>query len=267
MRLNQYLLKQIDKLSRRRSKEIIDMDEMRMFFHKNYVEEDTLIYRGIEDVSDRAVYFVKPKEHTRVSRNTANYYTLLIDNSPRWSKYPKRSKSIICSTSRETADLYGKVFVVIPKKGSSIGICPDNDIWASFSKIDLANFGYVLNDIFNNTPNCIKNPNTIHELLKNFEIFDNYIKNISNNWSELDKFIKIDKTINSNFVSSLIDAILDENMKTIDFIEDTLDPEKNGFGLSKAGSFRIHGDYEVWTDGESMLIPLALYKRFVYYDI
>ena len=52
-----------------------------------------------------------------------------------------------------------------------------------------------------------------------------------------------------------------------DFIEDTLDPEKNGFGLSKAGSFRIHGDYEVWTDGESMLIPLALYKRFVYYDI
>ena len=42
------------------------------------------------------IYYIDPKKgQPRVSKDTSNFYTLIMDNSKRWSKYPKRSQSLI----------------------------------------------------------------------------------------------------------------------------------------------------------------------------
>lgn len=69
----------------------------------------------------------------RKSKNTDNYYTLWVDNSREWEKYPKRSRSFICTTSAENVADYGKIFLAIPYDDSKVGIAPASDYWYSFS--------------------------------------------------------------------------------------------------------------------------------------
>lgn len=71
---------------------------------------------------------------TRRSKNTRNFYTLLIDNSPAFKVWPKRSKSFIVSTSRTMAMNYmmgpaGITFLVLPINGTKIAVVNDFDIW------------------------------------------------------------------------------------------------------------------------------------------
>ena len=54
------------------------------------------LYRGASGSTTGAVYYTG--RSGRVSANSLNYYTLLIDNDPRWKPYPKRSESFIFST-------------------------------------------------------------------------------------------------------------------------------------------------------------------------
>lgn len=76
--------------------------------------------------------FVDPRKgQPRVSANTYNYYTLLIDDVlPAWKKYPKRSKSIICSLD----DTYVGKYLVFPFDRCKIGITQVKDFWWSFNK-------------------------------------------------------------------------------------------------------------------------------------
>ncbi len=88
------------------------------------------LYRGVKVKGN--VYLLKPSLHQRVSRNTENYYTNIIDDT--WEGFPKRSKSVICSTSEAKAKGYGKSFRVIPlNKDALLAICPKGDIWTSFN--------------------------------------------------------------------------------------------------------------------------------------
>lgn len=73
---------------------------------------------------------LKPREsaHSRF-----NHYTLWIDNDKAWSSFPKRSRSIICTTSRDKASNYGNVYAVYPEEEyTTFGICPAPDIWNAF---------------------------------------------------------------------------------------------------------------------------------------
>lgn len=91
------------------------------------------IWRGVSNTPANWYLADSSNAPPRKSANTLNYYTLIIDNSPRWSKFPKRSQSFVCSTSKATAGAYGTaLFAVFPFNGTPIGICPRNDIWDSF---------------------------------------------------------------------------------------------------------------------------------------
>lgn len=92
---------------------------------KNY------LYRGFEDDGD--YYIIDGSKGKRVSKNTSNYYTVIIDeifkSGTSYKDYPLRSESIICSTSKTTAGHYGNVYVVLPFKGVDIGYIGTDDIW------------------------------------------------------------------------------------------------------------------------------------------
>lgn len=101
------------------------------------------LYRGVKSGGPDYM-LVKPSQFTRTSlkSNPAaggvpyNYYTLIMDNSPYFKKYPKRSQSIICASNRSLADIYGDVYQVYPFDGSKIVECASDDIWDSFEKLD-----------------------------------------------------------------------------------------------------------------------------------
>lgn len=91
------------------------------------------IYRGFKH-SSSPWFISQPSKYERKSKLGAsgNVYTVLMDNLNSWQKFPKRSRSLICSTSGSTAKNYGQVYLVIPFDGAKWGVCPDEDIWNSF---------------------------------------------------------------------------------------------------------------------------------------
>lgn len=97
---------------------------------KEYYYSDIMIFRGMKDTSP--IILGDGNNMNRKSANTQNFYTLILDNSPEWKDYPKRSKSFICSLSKNNASGYGVPFVAIPLENQPIGVCPEEDFWFSF---------------------------------------------------------------------------------------------------------------------------------------
>lgn len=91
---------------------------------------ETPIVRGMKGF-DRGFGVIHGEAGGRMSRNTTNHYTVILD-AVLPKEYPKRSASIICANwdNRHHAMGYGgKLFAVIPFDGVKIAVCPDSDIW------------------------------------------------------------------------------------------------------------------------------------------
>lgn len=122
-------------------KEIENVDDVVKLI-KEKCDVKNYLYRGFEDDGD--YYIIDGSKGERVSKNTTNYYTLILDQifatGSAYKNYPLRSKSIICSTSKKTASHYGNVYVVLPFKGVDIGYIGSDDIWNSDIEIGEMNF-------------------------------------------------------------------------------------------------------------------------------
>jgi hypothetical protein len=214
-------------------------------------------------------YINPKKEEPRVSANTFNYYTLIIDNSKKWSKYPKRSQSIIClNDSYSTMDDF--YYWVVPKNGAVIGECNSRDFWVSFENISsmddyfneyvrlFLNFPYIdsnFNDIhIENINNKNKKDYSYNIKLKRF---DSNLSEFKKAVKNFDRWWKNQKTLTlqefkSNF--SNISWIKKWNGKEslYNVLEKTLDPSKNGFKIKTIKNIEI--DKESWTDAECLII-------------
>jgi hypothetical protein len=224
-------------------------------------------YRGIkgddirnEDGSYFDAFLVKPSESTRIKGKT--YYNMLIDNSPLWENYPKRDRSLICSTDTRGASSYGETYRVIPTIENSVfGVCPNHDIWASFSKglkllepefhlLGLDEFESINRELFNYlSKKGVKVDNTTYKgILKAYEIFDS-LTSIERDIARIRTAARGEKLIN--------------------FFNDVLNPTKNGFKLiNYNNSTRIKTEdthskryKEVCTSADCLLIKESLFNE------
>lgn len=119
-----------------RMNNILDDEEILTWCKENaseYLSNPTPIYRGA-GAGTTAIYHTNQFE--RASKNTFNYYTQWMDNHPDWKAYPKRSKSLICTTSMDVAAGYHQqIFHVIPSNACKIGVVPAHDLWYSFEPL------------------------------------------------------------------------------------------------------------------------------------
>lgn len=96
--------------------------------------DHAVIVRGVDATSGYS--FAIPSLSKRTSANTSNEYTLVLDNSPEWNKFPKRSESLICGTIANAgyAEGFGELHIVLPidNWSTDIGVCSDFDLWTSF---------------------------------------------------------------------------------------------------------------------------------------
>jgi len=201
-----------------------------------------VVYRGV-GMGDTNFMFIQPSKFTRASANTTNLYTTLIDGSSKWKEYPKRSKSIICTTSFDSAQNYGRLYIVLPVDGYKFGVCPRFDMWASFD--DSINDSL---DTFNDSVEYIKNRLGV----------DFNMRSGLKTYSDL---VKLCKMMDKAF-KEYDDEVDYEWMKWYkgDFLklfDQLLDPAKNHFKISKDINNLPRSRNEVWTDSDCYMVALG----------
>ncbi len=220
------------------------------------------LYRGMPRRSE--MMFGDSSLLNRRSANTSNHYTLLIDyilNS--WNKFPKRSKSFICSTNSDR-DFYGITYEVYPVGNPLIGICPSEDMWDSF-KIEIDQIGNVFSNlayILSTSKKKISNTNKISH-----NIFDILSKNktISNNdtLSDITNIISLaDKNWHDlmfepklKYTWSYFSPInLAKFQSFSQLLENTIDPIKNKFKLYKLSEMPNVKNREIWFSGPAYFV-------------
>lgn len=204
------------------------------------------VKRTIEyNVNDKARFTDPMKGKPRISRNTSNYYTLLIDNSPKWKRYPKRSQSIIATTGTAA-------FFVFAENKSKYGVCPSHDFWDSFKQsgiYSMDDFNDTLEDLASAAGATQASYDDDISLIKStFKIID---KAKMEGQDKLKKeYVKRSQYTDTGFMT---DYFNDIDLKLYTHCEKLLDPNKNGFRIKFAGS-QIPGNLEVWTNGKAILV-------------
>jgi len=117
---------------------IIDLIKQHCSDAEWMITSNNPIYRGESDggiaaqVEKTGAAIIDPSKTERVSRNTSNYYTMIMDNNPECSAFPKRSRSLICTMDAQRAASHahgGQPVILIPTNGVRIGIVNRPDIW------------------------------------------------------------------------------------------------------------------------------------------
>lgn len=225
--------------------------------YKAYLENNK-IYRGLDD-RDYDFLYIKPSvsDEERTSRFAlGNYYTALMITLPSWKSYPKRNKSIICTTETSKAFDYsgsyaGAVYIVLPKNNSKIAISSDDDIFYSFN--------YVYERLGVDSANGFNR--LIENMLYDFNL-GNYTQWNENNIDVILKLMDKDVVMKQGeryrtATHRLLSDIHNSNYTSWkDYFNDLLDPVKNGFKLTTIENYKRLSDKEVWTDGDSLLIKI-----------
>jgi len=232
MRLKQYILQE------GRSKQL-DKQEAFSLIDKHCKEavkayfDGKRIYRGARNKKD--YLYIDPKKFIRKSKDNDNYYTLINDNADCWKGYPKRSQSIICTTSISDALDYGEPYIVFPYDGAKIGVAPAFDYWSSF--IDELNMN--LNDFVLTLKKVFKS--------LNIPLSDKSYKDMAKSFKAFDKLVRKTEVI------SMLPRMNHYDGDLLKHFEQLMCPRNNYFELKTIDKLTDNG-VEVWTDSKSILI-------------
>lgn len=103
------------------------------------IENGGLLFRGFDATTIKGASYINPTSAARTSRDSYNLYQLGMDRSDSLQDYPKRSHSIICSTSWHHADGYGSVFVVFPPNNAKVAVSSVSDFLEQPLESDFGN--------------------------------------------------------------------------------------------------------------------------------
>lgn len=243
--------------------EIIDIIKTKCKNALNDAKKGYIIYRGMDFKGD--MYVIDPKKGTRKSANTPNYYTWIIDHDKKWKDYPKRSKSIICSTSERKVEAYGDKYIVFPYDGSKIGVCPEDDIWDSFknsfgSSTYLGQVNREITLLTRKANKFNKIPVTYAKFLDMLDVLRNHMKWVYDNWGDLTIYDKED------YYSIMLWKIWDKKTPFDKWLISKYDPKDNDFFIAKSVSevfSKGKKDKEVWTDGVSVLLSISVFEEMI----
>ena len=199
------------------------------------------IWRGFKN-HNQEILKIDPSTGVRQSQNTSNYYTELMDNSPYFNGWPKRSRSIICSTEFGRASNYAygaqnsaATYAVFPARGVKVAVCPGSDIWGTRIDLPFAFSGLDFPDL---------------------NVFLEYL-GLSQDYS------KMVKEVQSDFFARELGYLIKNNtiepVKPEDFlpeIEEAMAPQNTGFQLYDLEEFAGGGirDKELWIGGPCIIV-------------
>jgi hypothetical protein len=210
----------------------------------NAMKSGRYIFKGIEGLSE-TIAITDPKLMERKSANTRNHYTLLMDNLPSWQNYPKRSRSLICSTSKSRAGDFGNLYLVVPFDNASIGVCSDHDLWGGFPYLDESLGISVVADINDMFVEAGISDSSYNDFL------DSCLLHKAN-------------LLNSKYhgAEDLYELLAPADTKgdIVRILDKLLNPKLNKFSLEDVAGIPAHNEHnshEVWTDSKAYLIEAS----------
>ena len=147
---------------------------------------------------------------------------------------------------------YGAVAIVLPKNGTTLGICPQNDIWNSFYDLGLES----AEDYYR----------TIHMSMMNSGIIDgsNEIFTIA----QLREKLYVAKKNNieiPSYGNDYLVSIIDDLNKTYD-VDLLLRPfNSKGFTTEKISNFKSQNTREIWCDTDVVFVDLMYINEIISY--
>lgn len=296
--INFLIAKALDNKNELEYKNINESDVYKLL-HTSYSEafnifkQEYYIFRGhIKQVSD--IFISEPKFRTSShTLNSLNIYNDLMSNIlPSWQNWPKRNHSFICTTGYKRAENYGSVYMVFPKNGTDIAICPNPDIWDSIKTIgmNLDNFNILLTKIIYYTINYKKeeinfNQNIFNKqsdfLLKNNlfillnDINHDYLEKVLSSFldnynyyhddDKNDIHYNLARRYNGAYFVEYILSELKSKKSIINILDDLFRPDKNEFTKLKIKDFNYNSfinknfpNNEIWFDNEALFIHSSL---------
>jgi hypothetical protein len=225
------------------------------------------IYRGNIYIDDM-YYKLNPSGKDFVDRTSPfarlNIYNLLLSNLPSWKAYPKRNRSVICTTDIENAYQRGDNFYyrVVFKDNTKVGICPAYDIWDSFKEIQpnlnelnsiVVNMLYEL-DIISSIDD-IKNVtfNQLKKFLSEVDVIKNEVKKLDDYHDNRYGYVFF------NTSKKIIKEYFKSDLTFKDYLNILLAPTPNNFKMVLSQSSQSFKDREVWSDGECILLSNESY--------
>lgn len=221
---------------------------------QNIDEYDSRIYRGIELIPD-TILVSDPKLVKRDSVGLKrNYYMMHLDNSKNWEKFPKRSNSLICTTSQAEAAFWGRVFNVIPFDGAKFAVINQSDIWNLSYKILPTSSLKSITDIFKYIEDTYYNKkvNTYSELLKFYKFIEKNYKSFKMYDINMERMFKEYEKYNTSF---------------FEFMEIVYHPKNVNTKLIRYNNNYKHGKErnEMWTNSKCILVDNIFYNKFTGY--
>lgn len=207
------------------------------------------LWRGDKSFNKGNFFTADPSLTTRVSQNTSNHYTLILDNIPSMKRYPKRSKSFIATTSYRDACMYTDDFdpyslphVLVPYNGVRIGSTDSNDMWGTHVEI-----GDEIMDL-----------ESFNDLMLKLKIKSNSWNNMLASAAELAEKIK------ENGVPKNLEDYFDRMFKKKDLIKflqsfeenvnRIFDPKRTKFSSFTTANFKWKRETEMWIGGPCIII-------------
>lgn len=234
------------------------------------MKNKVVFYRGEKSKGIDKIASVNPSLTKRVSQNTTNFYTVLMDNLPAYAKFPKRSASLICSTDPDSAASYSaRYYAVIPCNGSKIGVAPYEDIWhtrvyiptCSSVRFNVMNTNWT--HLFKDLGLPVKGAtyDNFKEIAKRFEATvdqeDSKDPRIVADRDVMDDFMRTFKFLNRSIddVERLQSLVQSDFMY---FLNQIYNPAENGCIVTTSAGFDLDEDdeREIWTDGPCLLVSM-----------
>ena len=233
-----------------------------------YSWKSRFIFRGYNyDASASSLQFRKHPVG-RVSANTSNEFTLMVDNIlTSWKNFPKRSESFICSTSPFQAEEFGDLYLLFPLDNANVGICSENDMWSSLSRLSkivsmnegsVPDFNEALNKIYliatkilNSKHKSIKTPKDVKDAISVIQtiIDDGHVNKLI---SLLKKTSKRDE--------ELAKILLNHSNNFENNLNWVLDPIENDLELKQVSEIsklsKSYFDKEVWFSADAVFLNL-----------
>lgn len=217
-----------------------------------FIKSPKYITRGILDYGDILYFYSHPVK--RYSIDNPNYYTTIMDNSPRWKEYPKRGKSFMCLNSYST---FGDVvYLVMPKDGSKWGVAPSDDIYGSFKEVNINRFFNIISHLYTHYFN-----EKLDDLDYN-KIKDGLLKlqqEVKKNPDHI-----IDHNLEMDF-EEYIEKYFLNNDNIFNKIEKMMDPFYNNFLLKDYADIPQSSTREIWTESPCYFIKYD--EKDVIYEI
>lgn len=102
---------------------------------KDFSKNKSIIYRGMDE-DDFKFYLLDTSKSKRPESidGASDAYRIILDHTLP-SKFPKRSRSFVCTTNENKASDYGNIFVILPFDNSKIANSNQEDIGMTSKQI------------------------------------------------------------------------------------------------------------------------------------